>query len=114
MASYSPVYSAQFVVRHSGDPLVPFIVPDGFTAVIRDFTVFSSAAGLIAQVQIQDSAEAPAVVVAQLGELDVAAYGQWQGRIVLPAPGIINVSLTEVGASAGIYVGGYLLRNVLT
>lgn len=114
MPSYSPVYSTQFVVRHSTDPLVPFVVPDGFTAVIRDFTVYSAAGGLVAQTLIQDSAEAPALVVAQVGELDVAAYGQWTGRVVLPAPGIITNALVEAGAPASIYVGGYLLRNVPT
>lgn len=114
MASYSPVYSAQFVVHHSGDPLVPFIVPDGYTAVVRDFTAYSAAGGAIVQLYIQDAAEAPALIVAQIGELGVAAYGQWTGRVVIPAPGIISYGITEVGAEAAVYVGGYLLRNVLT
>lgn len=114
MPSYSPVYSSQFVVRHGTDPLVPFVVPAGFTAVIRDFTVYSSVAGLVAQTLIQDSAEAPALVVAQLSGIGVAEYAQWTGRVVVPAPGIITNAITDVGDAASIYVGGYLLRNTLT
>lgn len=114
MPSYSPVYSAQFVVRNSSDPLVPFVVPDGYTAVIRDFTVYTPAAGFVAAVTIQDSAEAETVTVALITGVDVPAYGQWQGRIALPAPGIVGVSVSDIGAAADIYVGGYLLRNVLT
>lgn len=112
MASYSPVYSSQFIVRPGDQPIVPFVVPDGFTAIVRDFSIFSFAVIGGVQLLIQNSAEAEQMTAAFLS-LEAAPGGaQWQGRIVLPAPGILGAQTTSVGLSIGIYAGGYLLRNV--
>lgn len=114
MPSYSPVFSAQFIVRAGTDPLVPFIVPAGFTAVIRDFSIFSS--GAIAEVilTIQNDSTAPEVKVAYLTLEGIGTGSQWQGRVVVPENGIIGLTQIDVGDSCHIYVGGYLLRNVIS
>lgn len=107
----NPVYSAQFIVRPSGEPLTPFIVPDGFTAVIRDFSALERAAAAIYELDIQNSLEAEMVGVAQLKTIGVADFQQWLGRVVVPQGGQISVQGFIIGTAADIYVGGYLLTN---
>lgn len=110
--AYSAVYSQQFIVRWGGDPLPAYEVPAGFTAVIRDFSFYSGAAGDIMRLYIQNSAAAPQVVAAMLEGTGAPEYQQWQGRVVVPAGGFISLAESVVGDEADVYVGGYLLRNV--
>lgn len=114
MASYSPVFSSQFIVYGGGAGSLEFAVPAGFTAVIRDFTVRAIYAATLAQVQIQNSEAAPAIVVAQLSAAGIEDYEQWTGRVVVPGGGTISALIGTLAADPDIYVGGYLLRNVLS
>jgi hypothetical protein len=112
--SYSPVFSSQFILYTDPAPNTEFDVPSGFTAVIRDFTFYTSVGDTVSQLAIQDSGSAPQVVCAQLSGTGVNSYAQWQGRVVVPAGGIITLYPGEVGFDQQMYVGGYLLRNTLT
>lgn len=112
MASYSPVFSAQFILRDSTEPLPSYEVPSGFTAVIRDFSAHVAVAGDIVILKIQNTASAPPVSIAQLSPIGAPAYDQWTGRVVVPEFGFMTLEEVTVGDNAGIYVGGYLLRNV--
>lgn len=114
MPSYSPVFSSQFIVASELDGISSFLVPAGFTAVVRDFSSWFSAGGAVVQLVVQNSEAAPGVTVAAVGAAGVAEYSQWQGRVVVPAGGIMTVDTTYLGATPDIYVGGYLLRNNLT
>lgn len=114
MPSYSPVFSAQFVVHTGGDPYSPFEVPDGFTAVIREAAGFSGAGGFVAQVRIQNSLIAPGVKPISLGATGIPAWAQWQGRIVVPEGGQISVDVASFIDDPDFYVGGYLLRNTVS
>lgn len=113
MASYSPVYSAAFIEYSAATPNESFDVPAGFTAVIREFTTYDEAGGFITWCYIQNSAAAPGFVVASLQGVGVAQYDHWQGRIVVPGGGIISINASVLGNDGQIYVGGYLIRNVL-
>lgn len=109
-----PVYSSQLILGTSSTGYPSFDVPDGFTAVVRDFSVWDEAGGAVVQLLIQNSGAAPAITAAVLGPLGVAAYSQWQGRVVVPAGGIISCTITSVFTAPDVYVGGYLLVNAGT
>lgn len=114
MPSYSPVFSQSFIVDQGGAGYSSFLVPDGFTAVIRDFSAYSAAGGFVAKVSIQDSLIALPVVTCYVGATGIPAYGQWQGRVMVAAGGEITVQLVTFIDQPDVYVGGYLLRNTLS
>lgn len=89
-------------------------MPAGFTAVIRDYTLYSSAGGAVSTCRIQNDDEAPVITFASLSAVGPGASDQWTGRIVVPEAGIISIFLSTVLTSAAVYVGGYLLRNVVS
>lgn len=112
VTSYQPVYSAQFIVYTDAAPNTTYEVPAGATAVIRDFSAIATVAATLVQVTIQDSATAPACIVASLELAGLEQYAQWVGRVVIPAGGIITLNLGSLSAGVSSYVGGYLLTNV--
>jgi hypothetical protein len=112
--SYSPVFSAPFVQYTPETPNFSFAVPDGYTAVIRQISCLQNIGGYAFACSISDSLESPELTIAYasgLGEFEVFLQ---EGRWVVPGGGFIVCALTTVGGSVSIYVGGYLLRNVLT
>jgi len=82
--------------------------------VIRDVTYWADVAATLVQVAIQDDDAAPECVVVSLEALGVGTYQQWQGRVVVPAGGIITLTVGDLSAGSSVYVGGYLLRNTLS
>jgi hypothetical protein len=111
MPGYSPIYSYPFVY-YTGDPDdLQFLVPSGYTAVVRDMTAFASLGAGEAQLQIgPDPVDAMVTVAAiTLGGADT--YGQWTGRVVAPSEWVINAVANGPTSGLSIYVGGYLLRN---
>lgn len=106
-----PVYSAQFILASDVSALPSFEVPDGYTAVIRDFTLYSSLGAAGAYLIIQNTVSAPQIVVAVIKLTGVEESGLFQGRIVVPEHGIISLETDTLGSGAEIYVGGYLLLN---
>lgn len=112
MASYSPVFSSQFILYSDATPNSSFIVPTGFTAVVRDFTAYANVSGTLCNLLIGDSSLAPDVTVASLELVGIASYGQWIGRVVVPENGIIEIYSGSLVTGLQVYVGGYLLRNV--
>jgi len=113
MASYSPIFSAQFIVYTDSTPNVSYEVPAGFTAVLRDFTAAWTIAGTFFQVGIQNDEEAPECIVAQIEAVGAVGYEQWTGRVVVPSGGFITIEIGEAASGLSFYVGGYLLRNTL-
>lgn len=114
MPSYSPVFSSQLILGSDSTGYPSFDVPAGFTAVVRDFSQWDIAGGATTELVIQNSGAAPGIVSARLENAGVAAYSQWQGRVVVPEGGIISLTVTHIFAGPDVYVGGYLLRNTLT
>lgn len=114
MPSYSPVFSTQLILYTDAAPNLSFLVPDGFTAVVRDFSAQTNLGGVIAQLFVQNDVDAPLVCVAQAETAGVAGYDQWQGRVVAPAGATLSLELSTADSGTSVYVGGYLLRNTLT
>jgi len=106
-----PVYSAQFLLYTDSAPNTEYEVPAGFTAVIRDITCYSEAAGTLAQLFIENAAGAPAVTVYSAEVLGFAAYDQWTGRVVVPSGGLMTLTFGELAVGLQVYVGGYLLTD---
>lgn len=114
MPSYSPVFSSQFILYTDAAPNLSFLVPAGMTAVVRDFSLQTNLGGAVAQVAIQNSEAAPAIVIAQLETVGFPAYDHLEGRWVVPENGLVNLSVSTVDSGTSVYVGGYLLRNTLS
>ena len=114
MASYSPVFSAAFVIYTEDTPNDSFEVPSGFTAVIRDFDLSGNLADVGAQLYFKNSEAAPACFFHAETSLVVSSGFQWRGRVVVPSGGICGFTLTSFGTSVCAYMGGYLIRNTLT
>jgi len=108
---YSPVYSQAFITYAAATPNNAFAVPSGATAIIREFTAIQDIGGYDADLNIQDSEEAPYVLVWRLKDIGIATSADWQGRIVVPGGGIITVIASALGDTPFFYVGGYLLQN---
>lgn len=111
---YSPVFSASFIEYTDAEPNAEFAVPIGFTAVVRDFSIFTYVGAGAAQLTIQNDEDAAALTVAAVSVAGAFVYDQWQGRVVCPGGGIIGIVGTTIGSGNHIYAGGYLLRNVAT
>lgn len=114
MPSYSPVFSVPFVTYTPSTPNTSYLVPDGYTAVVRQVSGWQEIGGWIIYLNVQDSEAAPAMTVASQGADGVSNGVMFEGRWVCPGGGIISVAWTELGSHPNFYVGGYLLRNTLT
>lgn len=114
MPSYSPVYSAQFIIYTPSTPNTTFDVPEGYTAVIRQVTVVQDIGAYALYVYIQNSPEAPGLQVVSIAGADAYTNYSEETRIVVPGGGTISVDLVDAGTSFNVYVGGYLLQNTLS
>ncbi len=112
--SYKAVYSVALVEYTDSAPNYTFEVPSANTAVIREITAYCALGGVALGVAIQSEEGAPALTVAYMDLAGVSSYQQWSGRVVVPPAGIITLSVTAVDLETDIYVGGYLLTNVVS
>lgn len=112
MASYSPVFSAAFVIYTDGAPNTQFDVPAGFTAVVRDVEATTELGASAFSAYFGDSLIAPGVVFAYLTTEGALQSVHWEGRVVVPGGGFIGLGQYTLGVGATAYIGGYLLRNV--
>lgn len=111
--TYSPVYSTPFVQYTPDTPIDSYEVPEGFTAIIRQVSVTQEAGAYSFAVYIQDSAEAPALIVSSGEGTGLYNNARDTGRWVVPAGGIITIAVSALFGSLNMYVGGYLLQNVI-
>lgn len=107
--SLRPVYSAAFIEYTSDAPNASFEVPPGYTAVIRQVSAAQNIGGWTFAVVIQNSEIAPELTVYEGAQDGAINYVAQEGRWVCPGGGIISVSLSSLGSSVSVYVGGYLL-----
>lgn len=114
MASYSPVFSSQFIVYGPETPNETFLVPAGFTAVIRQISIYQEIGAYDFALNIADSEAAPQTTVWTAHGVAALAWVGEELRVVVPENGWMQIYISEIGSSPGFYVGGYLLRNNLT
>lgn len=114
MPSYSPVFSSGLIYYTGATPNTAFEVPAGFTAVVRDVSVYSGVGEVNLSLYVQLSDADPAVYVIGLNTTGANVSAHWEGRIVVGAGGTITIDIGELGYYDGAYVGGYLLRNSLS
>ena len=111
--SYSPVFSAPFIQAIPATPNTSFEVPPGFTAVVRQFTLATTAGACLASLYFQDDEVAPPITIAYLETAGIGQSDAWEGRVVVPAGGFIAVYINDLSTGANVYAGGYLLQNVV-
>jgi hypothetical protein len=114
VAGYNPVYSQGFIYYGAPGDAATFEVPEGFTAILREASIYTLAGGTLFNVYLVGGALSDVVTVASLNILGIAQYGQWQGRVVVPEGTIIGSFIADLGSNPQVYLGGYLLRNVAT
>ena len=111
---YSPVYSAAFIQYTASTPNPLFEVPAGYTAVARYGSILQEIGGYAAGFFLADSEIDPEMYFDYASALGVFEFHQWNGRVVVPEGGFLGVSLSTVGDSPAVYLGGYLLKNVVS
>jgi len=112
--SYSPVYSAAFVEYTDASPNTQFQVPSGYTAIVRQFSVYAELAAVNVQLASQDGETGNYVVLASAILAGFPASQQLYGRWVVPEGLTIALLGGEVGTGLNVYIGGYLLTNVVS
>jgi hypothetical protein len=113
--AYSPVYSAPFVLGNTSDGTPPnFLVPTGFTAVIREIDLYTEAGGSKLQVGMYGAGADSVVYFAVLEAIGLNTTTQWRGHVVALADYTITPYVGGLSTNDCVYIGGYLLRNVLT
>lgn len=114
MPSYSPVFSAAFIEYTPETRGNTFLVPAGFTAVVRECSCFQDIGAFLYTVDIQNDLAAPALTVFAVVQTGVVNYVRGEGRWVVPGGGQITAEVDTYGDDCNMYVGGYLLRNSLS
>ena len=105
------VYSSQFIVYTEETPNLAYAVPEGYTAVVRDFESYQTVGSYYVILGFQNSPEAPNCGCVALQATGANNRANWSGRLVVPGGGIINLGFSTILDSLNAYVGGYLLRN---
>lgn len=114
MPSYSPVYSVPFVYYTDTYPNTEFEVPAGYTAVVRQWSAYLEAGGVVVQIQLFNADGALATVFDTQTAEGIVQQLQGRGHWVAPAGYVIKFYSPSIGSGVAGYVGGYLLRNTLT
>jgi hypothetical protein len=112
--SYSPVYSQGFIYYTEEAPNTTFDVPAGFTAVVRQWSCYLEAGGVVAQISGANAPGAPYTVFDTQEAAGLVQQLQGHGHWVVPGGGSILLYSPSLGSGVSAYVGGYLLRNTLT
>lgn len=112
--SYSPVYSVPFIEYTAAAPNETFLVPEGMTAVIRWAGGYVELGEDISNLWISGDLEAPKIYVAVLTPAGINTVSTWSGRVVALEGYTIGIDTANFGELSTVYVGGYLLRNVIS
>lgn len=105
------VYSQQFILYGPETGATAFDVPEGFTAVVRELSVYQEIGAYDVSFTINDSPEAPLTVVWSAHDVGVLTQQNIHGRWVVPETGSMEFFLSAYGDQVALYAGGYLLRN---
>lgn len=109
--TYNPVYSTGFIYFIDATPNTLFDVPEGYTADVRQFLVTTEAAVGSVALQVANGAGAPYITCVYLNVGGGVQSESWEGRIVVPGGGSIQIIGAALGLTLCVYVGGYLLTN---
>lgn len=114
MPSYSPVFSQPFIEYTSETPNREFLVPAGFTAVVRDVEYFTEIGDTLAWMISGAEGAGFGTIFAAFNTLAIFASNHWEGRVVAPEGYLLTMTAEGIDDTFTGYCGGYLLRNTLT
>jgi hypothetical protein len=100
----SKVYSTRFLLADSLNGNLPYTVPAGYVAIVREMDAVARAGGGI---NVYLYVAGIAIVNDNIPNVGTG-YTQWRGDVVAKAGEIVMVSTTNV---CNVYVGGYLLSS---
>jgi hypothetical protein len=112
--SYNPVYSAPLILYTDDTPNTSFLVPAGFTAIIRQVVFWNQVADNYFICFLFGAGASEGVVFAAFTGISLNSAQQWEGRVVAPEGYTIECESGGLATGTTIYVGGYLLRNTLS
>ena len=94
----------------SAELMTLYTVPAGYVAVVRDVEYFNSSGDTIDDLYVVAEVPGPlAATFAYVASLASNAGAQWQGRVVVPAAGFLEVG--AYGSGLLLIVSGYLLSS---
>lgn len=114
MPSYSQVYSQPLILYTPSTPNTSFLVPSGFTAVVRQISGYQNIGGWTLETIIAGAGAPDGVTISFLGQAGALNYAAEEGRWAVPEDYYIEINFSELGSTFSCYVGGYLLRNTLS
>lgn len=112
--SYSPVYSVPFIIYAPGAPNNSFEVPSGYTAVVREFDLYTELGGTQATCQLYNTVAPVYVNFAALLAVGAVTTAQWRGHVAVPGGYIIALNVDGLSTGDSAFVGGYLLQNTIS
>jgi len=112
--AYSPVYSVPLILYAAATPNESFEVPSGFTVVVRDIELYTGVGDSLLTVALWAPGAPAYINFAALNAVGINSSAQWRGHVALPEGYTVGLDISEIGAGDTAYVGGYLLRNILT
>lgn len=103
-----PVYSTRLIAVHDQPAIAPatYLVPPGFTLIIRDIDVYFGSAISVRTVYARGSATQ--VFWQATVDINLAGWRQWTGRQVIEAGETFDVFATDV---FDVTASGYLLAS---
>jgi hypothetical protein len=112
--SYSPVYSQPFIIYTSETPNREFLVPAGFTAVVRHVEYFVEIGDVNAWMILGADGAGFGSIFAAATDLSIFQSWPWSGHIAAPEGYLLTMTAEGIDDTFTGYCGGYLLRNNLT
>jgi hypothetical protein len=109
----SPVYSVPFIEWTNSTPNTEFLVPAGFTAILRDIIFFTAIGDELGSVGYQNAGADTDIRIAVFSAGGVNTTSEWHGRVVVNAGATILLLIGGLSTYSSVYVGGYLLTNDL-
>ena len=103
-----PVYSKRFMQWLGVNAPQTYVVPSGFTAVIRDFDIYVDNSSLISSVNVYLLGGLGQILDWFTTDADTTVVHQWRGRQVIYEGETMYVEMDGVSSGA---VCGYLLTN---
>lgn len=107
----NPVYSQPFVQYTPDTPNLQYLVPAGYTAVVRQLTIVNTVSAYEYAWYIADSEAAPQLTIAFNASVTIQTDQSQEGRWVVGEGGLIGLYVSVIGDNMNAYAGGYLLRN---
>jgi len=105
------VWSTPLIQYSTAAPNLSYLVPAGYTAVVRQISVLQDIGDYDFGCYKQADSTSPPVWFAYAHGLGLLEEYQREGRWVVEAGETLLITFSTLGSGISAYVGGYLLQN---